>query len=402
LTLAADQALAQRQIHHTPPWIDGDGADPDYFQPFIDGAFEHDFQFFAPPEFGEFGDGPDLNTGWFATADRLYVRMSRPAQEVTSTEGDWTWGNRFTVGYMTDEDHGWFIEHWHIDGPNAADITEAERINILNMDDEINGDPNNIDLRGGGGAGGGGMPMMNMQRNGVPVSDRNNPFSQDRRYYIADSVNNADLTSFELNKSFRWKTRHYGSVIEPFVGFRYIKYQDYHQRNFYNRYDDMGVLVGQVPPTTQDVTLLETEEFINNLSGFDNHLIGGQFGFRWFKTKSRWNLSSELRAFAFQNFQHQETWQYRELTFYDGGGAGAMVDAVFLDNNRISEGHATEFVFGGEVRAQAAYELTRDLSLRGGFTVLNMAGGMGRGNNILDNRQSVTLVGVTFGIDYRR
>ncbi|MBP87078.1 MAG: hypothetical protein CMJ64_10240 [Planctomycetaceae bacterium] len=401
LAFVTDQAMAQRQIHHTPPWIDGDGADPDYFQPFVDGAFEHDFQFFAQPEFGEFGDGPDLNTGWFATADRVYISMNRPVQESTNTEGDFTWGNRFTVGYMTEEDHGWFIEHWHIDGPNHFDTTEAERVNIINPDDEINGDPENVDLRGGGG-GAGGMAMANPQRNGLPVSDRNNATSQDRRYFLRDSINNADLTSFELNKSFRWKTRHYGSIIEPFVGFRYIKYQDFFQRDSYIRIDDMGVPVGQVPPFTQDTTLLEAEQFTSLQSGFNNHLVGGQFGFRSFKHKSRWNLSSELRIFAFQNFQFQEEFTFTELTFYDGGDAGAMVDGVFVNHSRTGTGSATEFVFGGEVRAQAAYEVTRDLSIRGGITAMNLAAGIGRGNNILDNQQSVVMFGMTFGIDYRR
>ena len=276
LTVVADQVMAQRQIHHIPPFIDGDGADPDYFQPFIDGAFERDYQFFAPPEFGEFGDGPDLNTGWFATADRVYIYMNRPAEGLNTppptgtrqiaaspTEGDWTWGNRFAVGYMTDEDHGWFMEHWHIGGPNVLFTTEAERVNVLQVQDSLNGDPANDDLRSPAAG------MMNvMQNDNVPASDRNNQISQDRRYFIQNSVNNAKLTSFELNKSFRWKTRHYGSVIEPFIGFRYTLYQDFHQRQAYTRIDDMGVPVGQIPPFTQDPTLLQNEQFISQQSAF--------------------------------------------------------------------------------------------------------------------------------------
>jgi hypothetical protein len=248
------------------------------------------------------------------------------------------------------------------------------------------------------------MAMMVMQNVGVPESDRNNPISQDRRYFIQNSVNNARLNSFELNKSFRWKTRHYGSVIEPFIGFRYTLYQDLYQRQAYTRITDGGVPVGQVPPFTQDPTMLNNEQFVSQQSAFNNHLLGGQFGFRSFKTKSRWNLSSELRVFAFQNFQFQEEFTYTELTFYTppAGVVGATVEGVFKDTQQTGTGSATEFVFGGEVRAQAAYELTRDLSLRGGISAMNLAGGIGRGNNILFNRQSVVMFGCTFGIDYRR
>ena len=424
--MAADKAAAQRQIHHIPPFIDGDGADPDYFQPFIDGAFEHDFQFFAPPEFGEFGDGLDLNTGWFATADRVYIYLNRPAADpnaappgvvvgglgppnpppgtrqiaATPTEGDWTWGNRFAIGYMTNEEHGWFMEHWHIGGPNVLFTTEAERVNILQRQDEINGNPADDDLRTPMA----GMAPMMAPNDGVPRSDMNNAITGDRRYFIQNSVNNARLTSFELNKSIRLSTRHYGSVIEPFIGFRYTLFQDLYQRQSYTRITDQGVIVGQVPPTTvaPNIDLLQNELFVSQQSSFNNHLLGGQFGFRGFKTKGRWNLSSELRVFAFQNFQFQEEFTNSELTFYADNDIDAPVLGVFLDSQQTGVGSATEFVFGGEVRAQAAFEVTRDLSIRGGITALNLAGGIGRGNNILFNRQSVVMFGTTFGIDFRR
>jgi len=67
--------------------------DPDHFQP--------DFQFFAPAELTEYGGEPVGKTGWFATYDRLYIYVSRPQNEASYTDGDFTWGNRFDVGYMT-------------------------------------------------------------------------------------------------------------------------------------------------------------------------------------------------------------------------------------------------------------------------------------------------------------
>lgn len=400
LALLVPQATAQNERHRGMPIIDPDGNNPDLWQPFVDTtAFPHDFQFFAPAEFGEFGSGHEPFTGWFAAADRVHIYMTRPDGEPTHTEGDFTWGNRFTFGHMSPENHGWFSEYWHINGPNVYNITEAERVNVLELDDAINGDPDNVDLRGGGGGGGG--PVNPIANTGLPRSDANHPTSQDRRYFIRDSLNDAELTSFDINKSFRWKPFHYGSHFEPFFGFRYISYTDHWQQDAYTRITDLGVDVGQVPPLNQDPTLLQNERFDSLVSTFDNHLVGGQFGTRWYKVKGRWNLSGEIRAFLFSNFQFQQTSLSSELTFYDDTGVDEPAEGVFLSNT-YSNANSTEFVFGGEVRAEAAYELTRDISLRGGITFMEFGRGIGRGNNILSNDESVTMFGTTFGIDFRR
>ncbi|MDA1050085.1 MAG: BBP7 family outer membrane beta-barrel protein [Planctomycetota bacterium] len=402
LSLLVPQLHAQHEIHRGLPVIDPDGNNPDLWHPFVDTtAFPHDFQFFAPAEFGEFGGGPEPTTGWFGAADRLYIYMTRPEAEPTHTEGDFTWGNRFTVGYMSPENHGWFGELWHINGPNYYNVTEAERVNLLQTADVINGDPDNVDLRGGGGGGGGGGGANAIANQGVPRSDMNNVLSQDRRYFIRDSVNVADLSSFELNKSFRWKPLHYGSHFEPFFGFRYIKYQDFWEQDTYTRITDLGVPVGQVPPLTIDPGDLQNEQFDQLTSRFDNHMVGGQFGARWYKHKGRWNLSGEIRAFLFSNFQFQQTLLASELTFYDATGTDEAPEGVFL-RNTFSNANATELVFGGEVRAQAAYEVTRDVAIRVGITFTEFGKGIGRGNNINANDEHVTLFGTTFGIDFRR
>jgi len=402
LALLIPRVNAQHEIHRGLPLVDPDGNNPDLWQPFVDTtAFPHDFQFFATAEFGEFGGGDEPSTGWFGTADRLYIYMSRPEAEPTHTEGDFTWGNRFTVGYMSPENHGWFGELWHIDGPNYFDVTEAERVNVIQTLDEINSIPGSIDLRGGGVINPPPAVGSAPQNQGLPRSDQNNPFSSDRRYLIRDSVNAADLTSFELNKSFRWKQLHYGSHFEPFFGFRYIKYQDFWEQDAYSRITDLGVDVGQVPPLTIDPTTLQNERFDQLKSTFDNHMVGGQFGARWYKLKGRWNLSGEIRAFLFSNFQFQQTVLSSELTFYDATGVDEPPEGVFL-RNTLSNANSTEFVFGGEVRAQAAYEITRDVAIRVGITFMEFGRGVGRGNNISMNDENVTMFGTTFGVDFRR
>ncbi|HRX78688.1 MAG: BBP7 family outer membrane beta-barrel protein [Planctomycetaceae bacterium] len=397
LALLTPQIHAQHEIHRGMPLIDPDGDNPDLWQPFVDTtAFPHDFQFFAPAEFGEFGNGPEAPTGWFATADRVHIYVSRPRDEVTHTEGDFTWGNRFTLGYMSPEDHGWFGEYWNIDGPHAFNVTEAERVNVLNTSDTVNTIASDyVDLRNGTDV------TVTDQNPGVPRSDQNNVISGDRRYFVRDSLNEAAITSFELNKSFRLKQLHYGSRFEPFFGFRYVSFQDYWERDTYARITDLGVNVGQVPPTTIDPTTLQNEQFDQLTSRFDNHMVGGQFGARWYKVKGRWNLSGELRAFLFSNFQFQQTTLHTELTFYDATGVDEPPEGVFLSNT-LNSGNATEFVFGGEVRAEAAYELTRDISLRAGITFMDFGRGVGRGNDINRNDQNVVMFGTTFGFDYRR
>jgi hypothetical protein len=64
--------------------------------------------------------------------------------------------------------------------------------------------------------------------------------------------------------------------------------------------------------------------------------------------------------------------------------------------------HDAEFVFGFDVRAEAAFELTRDISLTTGVQVLHFARGIARGNIASHNDEDLTMVGATFGINVNR
>ncbi|MEZ6075370.1 MAG: hypothetical protein R3C56_06780 [Pirellulaceae bacterium] len=75
------------------------------------------------------------NTGWFATYDRTHLWVSRPATEASANTGDFGWGNRFDVGFMTTERTGWFASFRHISGPNMYDNIYQERLNRVNTDD---------------------------------------------------------------------------------------------------------------------------------------------------------------------------------------------------------------------------------------------------------------------------
>ena len=112
----------------------------------------------------------------------------------------------------------------------------------------------------------------------------------------------ANLTSLELNKTIRANQKHYGSFVEPFCGLRYIKMESIGQAQQYLRYDEETALPVPVvlPVPLADAQNATIEQLISDTSVWANHMVGGQVGMRWFKQKSRWILSSDVRAFAFR------------------------------------------------------------------------------------------------------
>jgi hypothetical protein len=128
-------------------------------------------------------------------------------------------------------------------------------------------------------------------------------------------------------------------------------------------------------------------------------MFGGQFGFRYFGQRGHWLLSAEVRAFAMQNYQSLYNTLYVTQTRYSGVGGDVELE---LRSRTDTITGAEEFVFGGEVRAEASYELTRDINLRFGAMFMDLAKGIGRGNTIATNQQDVQMAGVTFGFTVNR
>jgi hypothetical protein len=95
------------------------------------------------------------------------------------------------------------------------------------------------------------------------------------------------------------------------------------------------------------------------------------------------------------------TQQLSETTMYDGAGTGSETTLVLRDKN-IRYDHASEFVWGMEIRAQAAYEVTRDIAIRGGMHLIDYANGVGRGNNFARNTEDMLMVGFTLGVTVNR
>ena len=63
---------------------------------------------------------------------------------------------------------------------------------------------------------------------------------------------------------------------------------------------------------------------------------------------------------------------------------------------------AGEFVFGGEIRADAAFEITRDVSIQMGVNFLEFGRGVGRGRTLQANDEDLTIVGFNGGVIINR
>jgi len=364
------------------------------YQPFIEpGYFDSDLQFFAPAtDIDDYG-GPVMRTGWFGSYDRMYLRVSRPDDVDSYNRMDRGWGNRWDLGYMIDDvnhDHGWLFSYMHITGPNVFDVTFMEKINRVNEDDEGRPPPDEDD------------PDYV-----YPPQDRNDrgPPDSSRFYLVSDSVNVARLNSVEVNKLFRMDPLYHGGLLEPFFGFRYTQFQSDWQDQTYIRYDEDG-FVFPFPPaipnrTLFDITDAETEDLITDRYRFTNDMIGGQLGLRWTRRLNRWNLSSEFRAIGFHNFQNLARHFDIKRTYYDGGGTGSEVDGM-VQTKYEENWHTTSTVLATDIRAEAAYEVTRDVSLHVGMQYLGFFDGIGRGDFIGYNSQDLHMVGFTFGFVVNR
>jgi hypothetical protein len=129
-----------------------------------------------------------------------------------------------------------------------------------------------------------------------------------------------------------------------------------------------------------------------------------------FRQRGHWMLSSELRFFAMANFQSLRLVTARSVLpnpdeLLVDGNAEDLVNPLGTGqdvNRTLSNQHASQFVWGGEVRGEASYELTRDINLRVGFVFLDLGQGIGRGNLLRFNNQAIQMAGVTFGFTVNR
>jgi hypothetical protein len=367
--------------------------EPDHFGP--------DLQFFAPFDASDYGGGDPANIGFFFDYTRLYWNVKRPSQRPinrvgfeqdfaislngdlhqlgdlgllgftgdrpTGYDGDFTWGNRYDFGYMTEDDHGWYASHTHVAGPGESLQLVQERINRINEDD--------------------------IPPDSDPILQDRNP----RAYSLFSSINSARYSNIELNKVWRKKEFHLGGVLEPFVGARYMVFKDFYRQDGYGRF---ALDPDNFPDTNFPTPDGPAEILVRDFATFENNMFGGHLGFRHFYEKGHWRIQSEVRMFACHNFQYLARTQEQVVTNYgDINGTDVIYE---IKNKARAFDRSDEFVWGGEVRCEASYALTRDIGFRFGLTVFDMADGIGRGNDIRDNTEGVVMAGFNFGFEVNR
>jgi hypothetical protein len=278
------------------------------------------------------------------------------SQPENSVDGDFTWGNRLEAGFMDDSDRGWGFVAWHIDGPNE--------------DRTFSGDEG-------------------------PAPTR---FDGTNLVFI-DTVNRAKYASVELNRYFERHYLHNHAVLEPFVGLRFTQFKD-----LFTRTGDYLLFDTDVDGT------LDTDLLIRSKGTIENNMLGAVFGTRIVKDVGHWQFNTELRGFVMQNWQLVNA----RTTSSSTSDVGSLIlpPPVYLD------GSDQATVYGGELKMNVAYKLTRDISFDVGFALINYGIGVGRAGTAqptydpntgrlgtpvaLVSQQDVFMGGVTFGLQVNR
>ncbi|MDV6029447.1 MAG: hypothetical protein F9B45_04940 [Phycisphaera sp. RhM] len=367
--------------------------------------FDPDFRWFEPiydMDLADMKPKKRANTGWFATYDRLNLYGSRPELEDNS-QGlesglDSGWGHRYEIGFMLpDEDNGWLFS-WVDNDVGEFFSVRKERGNRFN-EDELDGDATN--------------PAPPFGFEAIPGISNNRGFN----YRFVDekrSENVIDFDSYELSKTWRMEPYHYGGILEPMVGFRWFRIDDTNVRqNFISSNDASQIALA----AAAGVTLVDTygaaaEQMTTDQAFTENEAITGQIGFRYFKFFDRFTFATDFKVFSGANFQSSFNNRHVEAVIYDGTDTIEEGDEVsrilYSETDRVYTRNE-EFFLGFDVRGELGYQLSRAVTVRAGFQLIDVARGLWRGgdldNSVVrggDNDQDYLMVGGTFGITLNR
>lgn len=329
--------------------------------------FDPDFQWFEPIydlDLADMKPKKRAHTGWFATYDRLNLYTSRPdatrPQEIES-KLDSGWGHRYQVGYMLpDEDTGWLF-NWTENGVSSGDRVGPELL----------------------------VEFLVLNR-AYPIEGTLNETG-------TNLVNNLEYDSYELNKTWRLEPYHYGGILEPMIGLRWMRIDD--RARFENF--DTTVFDGVLP-----IEGILTSQYART----DNEMFGGQLGFRYTKFRDRFTFATEFRVFAGGSWQStqssQRAYDVRVETFSNATTDFDQVIRQLIDVDPVVRSRNEEGFVGFEVRTELAYQLTKQFSIRAGVQLIDVATGVWRGGDgsqgslpAGDQNQDVLMVGGTFGIN---
>ncbi len=390
----------------------------------------HNLQPFDHADLSQYGTGPKANEGFFFQYDRTIWAFSGPKKTpvgsvaaagtlVTTVpqpfgpdqvfaflnensvdtgfaQTDWVWGNRYELGYITDES-GWLFSstfvHEHDKIERFANATTAfnDPFLINSQWVDFNGDGVDDDLNNNG------------------IFGNNSPFNVDTSIppdgtldaYVGPDFgdlvslpitfnnlfvqNQTSFSSLELMHITRWDPLHAGGTVEWLLGLRYSNVSD----NF--RVIGTG---GQGILTNM---LIDART--------RNNLVGPQVGIRWNKQTGHWRIGSEARFMAAANFQ--QAWVDSS---FNGNGGQIQAGTIVGGNDSTSD---TTWAPLGELRLDVGYQVSKAITLRMGYTGL-VAGGITRASRrvnyqlpqalILDGNKSEAFIvnGFNFGIEINR
>ncbi|MGB7323574.1 MAG: hypothetical protein WBD31_01795, partial [Rubripirellula sp.] len=361
-------------------------------------AFDPDFNWFEPVydvDLADLKPSKRAPTGWFATYDRLNLYGSRPELDEPGTNLSGTtnaetkldsgWGHRYEIGYMLpDADKGWTL-NWTSNNVHQAYSVRRERFNRYNGGQVTEGDGDS-DAFGAFGF-------------ETPPGVRNNEGYSYRFIDISTSENFINYNSYELNKTWRMEPYHYGGILEPLVGLRWMRVKDY---NYTQSFDVDIEDITQGEPAGSIVEQLTSDNAIT-----DNDLLGGQVGFRYMKAMNRFTYSSDFKVFFGGNYQCSTYDRTIERVVYDNpvsiGDPPTFINHA-KDSIRPQYTRNEEFFVGFDVRGEVGYQLTKMIQVRAGFQVIDIARGLWRGGSGTgglspgDNDQDYVMVGGTFGL----
>jgi hypothetical protein len=393
--------------------------------------FDIDYDWFRPLYAEDFDGRSVGKTGFYFTYDRMYMNVSRrreaidrltyeiqPAysdgglffgggprpgrmsgEEMTDYTGDWTYGNRFELGYMTEKNRGWMFTAWKMDNPSAIRTEDNIRRNEEaatddNTDSEIVNRPNFENF--------GTIEIPRVEQSNV---DRALDLLHEPIGDTFITLNGVNYYSFDLSRVWRLEQFHSGMLMDIFAGPKYVRIRDHSDRADYVM--DPSLLAA-VPIGDGTFNHADYDAYVTEFVYTDNDMFGGQFGCRNQWRRGRWLISSDVRGMLFNNFRSRERNVTAEIsardfayTIADGGVTIAATDTVAIDFRQNSfHDDSQRFVYGGEFRLEGAFELTHYVSIRGGLQVLAFADGVGRG--VYGTDESFTAGGVTMGLTINR
>jgi hypothetical protein len=362
---------------------------------------------FAPAQTSGYGNGPRPHIGFFASYERAYWSLSKPKTAVVGSEtaappvtngfveldipainsldtGKFTanggWGNRWEVGYIDNDNYGWMVSI-------LDHIQQSQYHTDFDVSMQFD-DPGNLLL---------GSVLIG-------------PFLFDigKMAVQFDEVTQQQITTIngvDLSRFYRTPRLHHGGYLDVIYGVRWFQLYDayiVHARNF-------GINQFFINP-------LEDSNWSNVVQ---NNLVGPEIGLRWFRQNGRWTTSIDARFFAAANFQNVK--MRTELGNEISGivqtlaaTEGVVLPRQFLGLGTDQHDFATTFAPTGELRVNAAYNVTSKVALKVGYTGM-IAGGITRASNRIDYSQNklITILqgnehqafwvnGLTFGVEVNR